>query len=139
KLPNVSWPIESENDRGGSEFGGVSAVMLVGPGSSRAQYTMYFGPWGTCRPVVNAGIQAGFLRAKRTTAGHTAWLHLDRVRPQRPRQIRRHHAEHVAKCAGEMRRAGKAGGVGRFRQGGTVAAGANRRAHPVPDAVAPQR
>jgi hypothetical protein len=33
KLPNVSWPIESENDRGGCEFGGVSAVMLVGPGS----------------------------------------------------------------------------------------------------------
>jgi hypothetical protein len=30
KLPNVSWPIESENDRGGSEFGGVSAVMWVG-------------------------------------------------------------------------------------------------------------
>jgi hypothetical protein len=46
KLPNVSWPIESENDRGGGEFGGVSAVMLVGAGSSRAQYTMYFGPWG---------------------------------------------------------------------------------------------
>jgi hypothetical protein len=49
KLPNVSWPIESENDRGGSEFGGVSAVMWVGPVSSWAQYTMYFGPWGTCR------------------------------------------------------------------------------------------
>ena len=32
KLPNVSWPIESENDRGGGEFGGVSAVMLVGAG-----------------------------------------------------------------------------------------------------------
>jgi hypothetical protein len=32
KLPNVSWPIESENDRGGSEFGGVSAVMWVGAG-----------------------------------------------------------------------------------------------------------
>ena len=30
KLPNVSWPIESENDRGGSDFGGVSAVMLLG-------------------------------------------------------------------------------------------------------------
>jgi hypothetical protein len=36
KLPNVSWPIESENDRGGSEFGVVSAVMLVGPGSYRS-------------------------------------------------------------------------------------------------------
>src|SRR6185503_5224098 len=60
KLPNVSWPIDSENDRGGGEFGGVSAVMLVGPGSYRAQYTMYSGPWGTCRPVVNGGI-AGFL------------------------------------------------------------------------------
>ena len=68
KLPNVSWPIESENDRGGSEFGGVSAVMWVGPGSCRAQYTMYFGPWGTCRPVVNGGIQAGFRRAERTAA-----------------------------------------------------------------------
>jgi hypothetical protein len=32
KLPNVSWPIESENDRGDGEFGGVSAVMLVGAG-----------------------------------------------------------------------------------------------------------
>jgi hypothetical protein len=56
KLPNVSWPIESENDRGGGEFGGVSAVRLVGPGSCGAQYTMYFGPWGTGRPVVNGGI-----------------------------------------------------------------------------------
>jgi hypothetical protein len=55
KLPNVSWPIESENDRGGGEFGGVSAVMLVGAGSCRAQYTMYFGPWGTCGPMVNGG------------------------------------------------------------------------------------
>jgi hypothetical protein len=36
KLPNVSWPIESENDRGGGEFGGVSAVMWVGAGSCRA-------------------------------------------------------------------------------------------------------
>jgi hypothetical protein len=35
KLPNVSWPIESENDRGGVEFGGVSAVMSAGPGSNR--------------------------------------------------------------------------------------------------------
>jgi hypothetical protein len=55
KLPNVSWPIESENDRGGSEFGGVSAVMWVGPGSCRAQYTMYFGPWGTCRSTGETG------------------------------------------------------------------------------------
>jgi hypothetical protein len=30
KLPNVSCPIDSENDRGGVEFGGVSAVMRVG-------------------------------------------------------------------------------------------------------------
>ena len=30
KLPNVSWPIESENDRVGGEFGGNSAVMLSG-------------------------------------------------------------------------------------------------------------
>jgi hypothetical protein len=35
KLPNVSWPIESENDRGGGEFSGVSAVMWSGPGSCR--------------------------------------------------------------------------------------------------------
>src|SRR5882757_2766710 len=134
KLPNVSWPIESENDRGGSEFGGVSAVMWVGPGSCRAQYTMYFGPWGTCRPVVNGGISAGFRGAERIAARS----HLDHSRPQRSRQIRRHHAEHVAKCAGKMRRAGKAGGVGRFRKRSALAAGANSRAHPVPDAVAPQ-
>jgi hypothetical protein len=38
KLPNVSWPIESENDRGGVEFGGVSAVMWVGAGLLSAQY-----------------------------------------------------------------------------------------------------
>jgi hypothetical protein len=31
-VPNVSCPIESENDRGGGEFGGSSAVMLVGAG-----------------------------------------------------------------------------------------------------------
>jgi len=73
KLPNVSWPIESENDRGGCEFGGVSAVMLVGPSSYRGQYTMYFGPWGTCRPVVNGGISAGFRGANGLRPGH-AWI-----------------------------------------------------------------
>ncbi|XIA68017.1 hypothetical protein ACFIOY_21930 [Bradyrhizobium sp. TZ2] len=52
KLPNVSWPIDSENDLGIVEFGGNSEVMISGPGSNRAQYTMYFGPWGTCRLVV---------------------------------------------------------------------------------------
>ena len=35
KLPNVSWPIDSENDRGIVEFGGNSAVMVSGPGSNR--------------------------------------------------------------------------------------------------------
>ena len=48
KLPNVSWPIESENDRVVGEFGGNSEVMLLRPGSNRSQYTTYFGPWGTC-------------------------------------------------------------------------------------------
>jgi hypothetical protein len=42
--------------------------MWVGPGSCRAQYTMYFGPWGTCRPVVNGGISAGFRGAERIAA-----------------------------------------------------------------------
>ena len=48
KLPNVSWPIDNENDRVIGEFGGNSEVMLVGPGSNRPQYTTLFGPWGTC-------------------------------------------------------------------------------------------
>ena len=34
KLPNVSSLIKSENDRGGSEFGVVSAVTLVGAAGS---------------------------------------------------------------------------------------------------------
>ncbi|NJR31437.1 hypothetical protein HC762_01550 [bacterium] len=29
KLPNVSWPIESENDLGVVEFGGDSEVMVI--------------------------------------------------------------------------------------------------------------
>jgi len=36
KLPNVSWPIESENDRVVGEFGGDSSVMLLRPGSNRS-------------------------------------------------------------------------------------------------------
>src|SRR4029077_6796401 len=36
KLPNVSWPIDSENDLGIVEFGGNSEVMVSGPGSNRA-------------------------------------------------------------------------------------------------------
>ena len=36
KLPNVSWPIDSENDRGVGEFGGNSEVMVSRPGSNRA-------------------------------------------------------------------------------------------------------
>ncbi|XSC48645.1 hypothetical protein ACF1BQ_011135 [Bradyrhizobium sp. RDT10] len=46
KLPNVSWPIESENDRGGGEIGGVSAVMWVGPGSYRASIYDVFRGFG---------------------------------------------------------------------------------------------
>ena len=57
--------------------------------------------------------------------------------PQGLYQIRRHHAEHVAKRAGKMRRTGEASGVGGHRQGGAFATGANGRANPVPDAVAP--
>ena len=36
KLPNVSWPIESENVRIVGEFGGVSEVMLLRPGSKQS-------------------------------------------------------------------------------------------------------
>ena len=36
KLPNVSWPIDSENDRVIGEFGGDSEVMLLRPGSTRS-------------------------------------------------------------------------------------------------------
>ncbi len=36
KLPNVSWPIDSENDRVIGEFGGNSEVMLLRPGSKRS-------------------------------------------------------------------------------------------------------
>jgi hypothetical protein len=32
KLPNVSWPIESENDLGVVEFGGDSEVMVIEAG-----------------------------------------------------------------------------------------------------------
>jgi len=32
KLPNVSWPIESENDLGVVEFGGNSEVMVIEAG-----------------------------------------------------------------------------------------------------------
>src|SRR5260221_701734 len=35
KLPNVSWPIDNENDRVTGEFGGNSEVMLLRPGSNR--------------------------------------------------------------------------------------------------------
>ena len=48
KLPNVSWPIDSENDLGIVEFGGNSEVMVSRPAPIGRQYTMYFGPWGTC-------------------------------------------------------------------------------------------
>src|SRR4029079_18044843 len=36
KLPNVSWPIESEKYLGIVEFGGNSEVMISRPGSNRA-------------------------------------------------------------------------------------------------------
>ena len=36
KLPNVSWPIDNENDRVIGEFGGNSEVMLLRPGSNRS-------------------------------------------------------------------------------------------------------
>ena len=55
KLPNVSWPIESENDRGGSEFGGNSAVMWLGPGSCRHNIRRISAPWGTCRTTDGMG------------------------------------------------------------------------------------
>ena len=46
KLPNVSWPIESENGRFMGDFGGNSGVMLLRPGSKRPQYTTVFRPRG---------------------------------------------------------------------------------------------
>src|SRR5438477_12536310 len=39
KLPNVSWPIESENAICFDGFGGNSADILLRPGSNRPQYT----------------------------------------------------------------------------------------------------
>jgi hypothetical protein len=47
KLPNVSWPIDNENDRFIGEFDGNSEVMLSGPGSNRPQYTTLLRPRGT--------------------------------------------------------------------------------------------
>jgi hypothetical protein len=47
KLPNVSCPIDNENDLGIVEFGCNSEVMLSRPAPIGRQYTMDFGSWGT--------------------------------------------------------------------------------------------
>src|SRR4051812_14646441 len=59
KLPNVNWPIESENDRGGSEFGGVSAVMWLGPGSCRPNIRCISGRGEHARASAGEGKSAG--------------------------------------------------------------------------------
>jgi hypothetical protein len=63
KLPNVSWPIESENDRGGSEFGGISAVM----GSGRAPVG------GNIRCILGHGEHAGPPAEQAKSAARTGW------------------------------------------------------------------
>src|SRR5579872_3676663 len=61
KLPYVIWPIDSENDRFGGGFGGVSTVIGAEPDSIPLQYTLYRPSGGTClrgpeQPVFHDGL-----------------------------------------------------------------------------------
>ena len=48
KLPNVSWPIDSENDRGVVEFGGNSGGMWLEAGLQSGPIYDVFRAGGTC-------------------------------------------------------------------------------------------